>query len=1548
MKESVSDQGEAVEAAETVAVIGMAGRFPKAANLEAFWSNLARAVECVRFFSPEETEAAGVSAVIRESSNYVPARAILDDPELFDASFFGINPREVEQTDPQHRLFLETAWEALEDAGCDPSRYPGLIGVFAGADVNSYAITNLLLGTEGLQTLIGNDKDYLATRVAYKLNLRGPALSVQTACSTSLVAVHLACQSVLSYQSDIALAGGVGVNFPQKAGYLYQEGGILSPDGHCRPFDAAAKGTVGGDGVGIVVLKRYSEAVRDGDRILAVIKGSAINNDGSMKVGFTAPSVEGQAEVIAQAMAAADVEPESIGYIETHGTGTQMGDPIELSALTDVFRASTSKKGFCAIGSLKSNVGHMNSAAGVGSLIKTILALRHKQIPPSLHYESPNPMIDFAESPFYVASRLLDWPRGATPRRAGVSSFGIGGTNAHVIVEEAPEQKSRPSRRGCQLLPISARSYGALAQAEQRLADWLEKNPGAQLADVAHTLQTGRQWFAHRRLVVAADHQSAITALREGKGQSLIREPKPRSVAFLFPGQGSQYAGMGRGLYEHEPVFRAELDRCAERLVPLLGLDLRRLLFPTLGEEEHASKQLAETRLTQPALFAFEYALSAWWRSVGVEPRAMIGHSVGEYVAACLAGVFSLEDGLMLCAERGRLIQEQPRGAMLAVALSEEEARVLPGVVVAAVNGPRACVVAGSEAAIAALAQELAAKGQAGGRLHTSHAFHSPLIEGMADPFRKCLARIKLSPPKIPFLSNLTGTWITEAEAQSPEYWVKHCLRPVRFAAGLAELGKDGDTVLLEVGPGNTLVNLARKQGPAVAELPAASSARHPKQPGDDSAHLLEAVGALYAADISIDWAALHGGVARQRVSLPTYPFERERFWADPQAKLKQIFEAKPFYGKIEDPAKWLYTPTWRRAALSAVGAPSAQWGGVVLVFARDEGLSAELVRRMSGRVEQLVLVRPGSTFRKLDSQNYLIDPHDFASYEKLVSELNGSGLLPRYVAHLWQLGADGAAAMGEESFERAQADGFYSLLFLAKALGKAPLSTPVLISAVGSGMVEVTGHESSYPERSTTLGVALTMSQEYSKLMCRVIDVEPLEANGRGAVLEKVIHEVFSPVEHALVAFRGAHRWLADYDAVEVPDEALKTLPLKRGGTYLITGGLGGIGLNFASYLARQYGARLVLTGRTGIPARTEWEAWLKSHEPTNKVSLRIRKLQELEAQGAEVLAFSADAGSPGQMKEVVREAHARFGRIDGVIHAAGHVGEGLLSPIADVTWDQCQLHFHSKAHGLYTLASIVPDELDFCLVTSSLASILGGLGGSAYAAANAFTDAFCRVRSSERTRWLAINWDAWVPHEGSPEAGGPPPAWARFAIKPAEGIAVLERALALSGVSQVVVSTINLELRLSQLLRTELTEDANKARETEAANRHRRPAQNNEYVAPRKELEATLAELWQALLGIDKVGVLDNFFKLGGDSLVAIQLSTRLRDTLGLELSVNHLFDEPTVAGLAQKIAALQAQATQPDEALLLSNLELVENLDDEEVQRMLAELQNRGGAR
>jgi acyl transferase domain-containing protein len=871
-----------------IAIIGMAGRFPGAKNVAEYWDNLSSGVESISFFSDEELLASGVDPAALTAPNYVKAAPLLNDVDLFDASFFGYSPKEAQFMDPQQRLFLECAWEALEHAGYDAEKYKGTIGIYAGSALNTYLLFSGLipnLTTDYLLTLTGNDKDFLTTRVSYKLNLTGPSVTVQTACSTSLVAVHIACQSLQIGECDMAMAGGVSVRVPQKAGYFYENGSILTPDGHCRAFDAKAKGTIFGSGLGIVVLKRLGDAIADGDCIHAIIKGSAINNDGSAKVNYTAPSLERQSEVILEALANAAVDPGMISYVETHGTGTIIGDPIEIAALTKAYRTFTQEKGYCAIGSVKPNIGHLDAAAGVAGLIKATLALEHKMIPPSLHFEEPNPEIDFANSPFYVITELSPWEEGPNPRLAAVNGLGGGGTNAHIILEEAPAFESSEKPGASHLLLISSKTSSALETATSNLVQYLEQNPQVNFADLAYTLQVGRKHFDHRRMVVCRDRSEAMSLLNSEPASTLSQKPLSREIVFMFSGQGAQYVNMGLDLYKTEPVFKERIDQCSEILRPHLSFDLRDVLYPCEKDVEQASRELNQTRTTQPALFTIEYALAELWLSWGVHPQAFIGHSIGEYVAACMAGVFSLEDCLALVAARGKLMQELPGGSMLAIPLSEKQLQPILNkrLSLAAINSPSLCVVSGETEAIEDLRKNLSRLNLNCNYLRTSHAFHSAVMDPILSEFAARVKQFRPKAPRIPFISNVTGRWITSDEAADPAYWASHLRQTVRFAEGVHSLLQGADRVMLEVGPGLTLSTLVMQcsgKTPNQMVLPSLGS---PNDTQSEMASLLKTLGSLWLSGVEIDWLAFNAKERRHRLPLPTYPFQRQRYWAQSQ-----------------------------------------------------------------------------------------------------------------------------------------------------------------------------------------------------------------------------------------------------------------------------------------------------------------------------------------------------------------------------------------------------------------------------------------------------------------------------------------------------------------------------------------------------------------------------------------------------------------------------------------------------------------------------------------
>ncbi len=1510
-----------------IAIVGMAGRFPGAKDLEAFWHNLRDGVESISFFSEDELLAEGISPALIRKPNYVKARGILGDVDQFDAPFFGLNAREAALLDPQHRLFLECGWEAFEDAGFSVTNAPGRVGIFAGASMNTYMLTylypqlNLVQSVESLQVSIGNDKDSLTTEVAYRMGLTGPAVTIQSSSSTSLVAVHYACQSLLTYECDVALAGGVSIHLPEKAGYLFYEGGITSSDGHCRTFDARAEGFVAGHGAGVVVLRRLSDALADGDTIHAVIRGSAVNNDGSLKVSYMAPGVEGQAEVIALAQAVAGVGSEDISYVEAHGTGTRVGDPIEIAALTQAFRAGTAKKGYCALGSVKANIGHLDSAAGVAGLIKTTLALEHKQIPPIMHFECPNPNIDFANSPFYVNARLRDWEPRAGRRIAGVSSFGMGGTNAHAIVEEAPPTGPSDPSRASQLLLLSAQTDSALETMTDRLAAHLRLHPELNLADVAYTLQVGRKHFEHRRVLLCQDREDAIDALANRDPERIASarsEAKSRPIMFMFSGQGSQYVNMGRALYEQEPVFREALDTCAALLKPHLGLDLIDLLYPNEEHTEKASLRLTETRFTQPALFALEYALAQLWMAWGVRPQAMIGHSLGEYVAACLAGVFSLGDGLALVSERGRLMQKMPGGVMLGVALAERDVApyLSASVSLAAVNGPANCVLSGSYEAIDELQRRLDSNGVKCTRLHTSHAFHSAMMEPIFHSFHALVSRVNLHAPSLPYISNVSGAWITAEQATSPDYWAAHLRQCVRFSDGICQLLKEPDAIFLEVGPGNTLRVLCRQHLDGPASRVVLSSMRHSHERQSDLDFSLSTLGHLWLAGVDIDWPALYAKEHRRRVPLPTYPFERARYWVDATGPSKSTVRSETSTADRRlEPSDWFYLPSWQQTLAPArlQSGSLAEHPATWMLFVPDgaSGLAAALASRLARDGQAVVTVTQADGFTQVGEVSFSLGsrPED---YEALLAALEKNNWLPSRVIHLW-----GAVPAGPLTFEKAQESGLYSLLFLVQAWEKRNPTAPLDITVVTHELYQVTDMERVLPEKATILGICKVAPQEYTNLSCNIIDVSLSRPDCQDDdwLADCVLAECLSTDKNRpAVAYRGRRRWLQTFHALDRGAIAHQDALIRPKGVYLIVGGLGEIGSAFSQELARSVRANLILTGRTELPERELWASWLADHEEEDPVSYKIRRIQELEACGSQVLYVPADVTRRAEMEMAVGRAIKQFGVIHGVVYSAGAVNRQLFKPVKDTDLASIEAQFAVRVQGLNILQDVLRDQrLDFCILTSSLASLVGGLGLAGYGAASAFMDAFaCRHNQTSPEPWLSVDWDGW--QSATTQFTSMGDEFAKRTITSAEGAEAFRFLLALAGRSsgQLAVSTRDLPSRLQRWLApSQATEPKEEGRYAA------RPNLQTTYTAPRNNLERAIVAIWSEVLGLKQVGVYDNFFELGGNSLVGVRLIAQLNEKLGVHIPAVSLYEAPTVSALTKTINQARGDSEQPKDA-------------------------------
>ncbi|MFJ1586523.1 beta-ketoacyl synthase N-terminal-like domain-containing protein [Streptomyces sp. NPDC088197] len=1570
---------ESTELDRRIAIVGMAGRFPGAGDVAGFWRNLCEGVESIRFFTPEELIEAGVDPDMVQDPEYVPARAVLDDISGFDAGFFGMSPRMAALTDPQQRLFLEVCWEGLEHAGYANEAYRDRIGVFGGSNLSTYlfGMTSQLAAGDisPYEIIMSNDKDALTTSVSYLFDLRGPSVAVQTFCSTSLVGVHLAVQSLRGGECEMALAGGVSISVPDRVGHRRQQGGMESHDGHVRTFDAQASGSMFGDGATVVVLKRLSDALRDGDTVHAVIRGSAINNDGALKVGYTAPSVAGQARVVQDAMADARVRPEDFGYIEAHGTATPIGDPIEVTALSRAF-GTAGGPGSIPIGAVKTNIGHLNHASGTAGLIKTVLTVRERMVPATLHFTAPNPQIDFADSPFYVNTRLTEWPaEDGRPRIAGLNSLGMGGTNVHVVVEEPPARRAGPDTpqggRRHHFLPVSARTSDAADQAVSNLAEHLAATSGASVADVAYTLQVGRKTFEHRRATVVSSGEQAVASLagtdEDAPLSARVETAHGRPVAFLFAGVGEQYPGLVGDLYRHEPVFRAELDHCLGLLAAHLpdtdlmglltgdrpggGMDLAALLGRATGAADDREAELERTEIVQPLLFAVDYALASTLMVWGVQPSLMLGYSLGEYVAACLAGVLSLEDALALVVHRARLISGVETGSMAAVPLGPDDLRdryglQARGLDIAAVNGPQTVVVAGPADALAGLAADLERDGVPSRGLRTTHAFHSRMLAPLADELTSWVAEnIRLNPPRLPYLSNVTGGVADARLVRDPAYWAEHMCRPVQFAAAVETLLADPELAMVEIGPGQSLGTMVRGAGCApqrwatiTATLPAQSDPR----PADRV--LTEALSRLWLTGVDLDWAAYHGraertaelhrGFAPGRVPLPTYPFQRQRYWieqtpligAKPAAPAAATAPGTPGVpASFEDidrvpklpEEQWVWQPVWRQTASPATaGAQPASW----LVYAdgsEADGVLDELVRAAAADGATVTAVRPGGGWSADPATGYTVRPGHSGDAQAVLRDLRKRGLALERVVHLWTL--------AERPDDESIAFGLHTLVALARAAGELG-SGDWQLDMVTAGAHQVLDGSEVRPDAATLIGPTLVVPLEYPNVTTRLLDVEP------DTPAAAVAAELRRPRTDAAVALRGSRRWVCGYDMLPAADDESAAAVLREHGVYLITGGLGGIGLGMAEHLARQVGARLVLFGRRGLPPRERWEGIAAGTEAADEaLRARVSRVLGIVELGAEVEIVTGDVASAPDVRRAIDLAQERFGALHGILHTAGVPGTGLIQFKQS---DDSELVLAPKVAGVQALDKALrighADEtaLDFLVLFSSITAATGGGPGQVdYCAGNAYLDGYAARQAATGRRVLSVDWGEWTWNAWDSGLSGYDEGLQSFfrshreafGITFAEGWRSLLRALA-SGESRVVVSTQDLPTMVSYS--TGFTVEAVMAPAgggSGSADRHPRPELLTPYREPSGPVEERLAEVWGDMLKLERVGARDNFFELGGNSLLGIALLAALRRAFqDAELPPHILYEAPTVEALAKVVdgpAADAAPVPEPD---------------------------------
>ncbi len=1338
-------------ASQLIAIVGLSCRFPGADKPQAFWENLKQGVESIEFLSDAELTKLGLDAELVNSPNYVNAVSRLQNIDLFDAEFWGLSPAEAQMLDPQQRLLLELAQESFDDAAFDPKRFSGRVGVFSGIGKSTYLLNNISRSLDvdtsvlGLQVALATDKSYASTRVSYVYNLDGPSLSVDTACSTSLVAVHYACRSLLEGECDAALAGGAQVNVPHASGYKYSDEGIFSKDGHCRPFDVSAQGTIFGNGGALLLLKRLDDALSAKDQIYGVIRGTASANDGASKVGFIAPGFDGQQKTLNHALMKSGIAPETVGYLEAHGSGTALGDVIEVSAAASVYGEGHAQKQFCAIGSVKSNIGHLETAAGIAGLTKAVLSLKHKKIPATLNFSQANPEIDFPSTPFYVNTELRDWPSIAgQPRRGAVTSIGLGGTNAHVVLEEAPAEPqadtSPAQGRTVRPLFLSAKTDGALHASAKALGEAIQ--PDTAIDNVAFTLSE-RIWFDRRLAIISRDTAQSVAALRGELPGDVISGVKPereQKLCFMFPGQGSQHINMLKDVYETEAVFKTTLDRCCDILQPLLDRDLKQIIYPQAGFEDEAESLINQTQYTQPALFSVSYSLATLWMSWGVVPHSAMGHSVGEFVAACLAGVFSLEDALKIMVERGRLMHSCAKGAMASVPLSEAElsSYLNDKLHLGAVNAPNSCVVSGTPDAVEILVNTLQRQDIKARKLHISIASHSPLMDEVLDKFHDVLATIPMHRPSFPIVSNVTGQWAKEEDLQSPQYWVNHLRKPVRFAEGVVCALENPDLMLLEVGPAQSLSAQARQAQGATGRS-VVSSARHPKEQRRDDEALAEALARLWVNGLAFDSKAYFQSDSSSKLSLPTYPFHRKSYWIAPPKTVNEGKQRPDSY--FHDVANWYYQPTLKERI--APGNDSALAGAKNwLIFMDALGLGEALAQLLEQNAHHVQRVYAGDAFApRDDGKGFYLRPAEKSDYDNVFAHLEKQQLIADHIVHLWNLGeTDQPAKTDAKTTDATALDlAFFSPLYLTQALAQSTNST-TRVSMITSGACDVAGEGVRSPEKSLVLGVVRTAPIECPQIICQHVDMD-VAANRDFSVAAKRLVRALGDAANKEIIVRGARQWQRTFAPVSLQAPGDTPMRLRDQGVYLITGGLGGIGLAMAEAISEQVNAHIVLVSRTRFPEREEWGAFSNDNQP--HIKRQIDTVRGIEARGSRVHFYAADVSQEAEVIALRDTIAKECGEVNGIIHSAGMAGEGLL---VSKTRERAEAVLRPKYFGTKVLDEVFTHAaLDFIVLNSSLFAISGGLGQVDYCAANAFLDAYAQHKSALGIPTVAINWDGW-----------------------------------------------------------------------------------------------------------------------------------------------------------------------------------------------------------
>jgi len=1463
-----------------IAVIGMAVKIPGANNIDDFWENLQNGTESISHFSEEELKATGVSKLLLKNKNYVRANSYMENREFFDASFFGYLPDEAKLMDPQTRILHEVVWTALEDAACDPFRYKGLIGLFTGArtNVNWQAFSMLTNNKIDEYTAAYlRDKDFASSLIAHKLNLKGGVNAINTACSTSLVAIHQACTSLLSGNCTVALAGGVSINSIKKEGYLYQDGMIMSQDGHNRTFDSSASGTVNGEGAGVVVLKKLNDALKDGDNIISIIKGSAINNDGNRKVGFTAPSVDGQIEVIKMAQRRAGVQPDEISYVEAHGTATKLGDPIEVEALSQIFGFSENK--YCALGSVKSNIGHLDAAAGIAGFIKTALCLKNKKLVSSLHFNELNPNINFENTPFYVSTALKSWESESSVLKAGVSSFGIGGTNAHIILQEPPVVNNSQKKNKNDIIVLSAKTEKTLDNQLSNLVSFLNKNQEVSVENLSWTLQKGRSQFDFRAAVVC-DESETLADKIQNINKKNIHKAKAKSsqkLVFMYPGQGTQYINMAKGLYEDEFIFRKEMDSCLDTMEKITGESYKNVLFP---DSEEGKDIINETKYAQPLLFSIEYSLTRLLNHYGVKPDILIGHSIGEYVAACISGVLALEDALSLVIHRGKIIQQLPKGSMLSVDLSASKVTeyLRKGVSIAAVNTPESCVLSGEANAISELYDYFEQNGIKSQKLKTSHAFHSEMMLPVLKEYSQKVSGITIGTPSIQYYSNLTGKQIVPSDLENPEYWSDHILKTVNFSAALQDMMQQDNLIFIEVGPGKTLSNFVRQHQQKAISI---NALRHPKEEEEDKKYFASCIAKLWTNGVNIDWDLFHADAKRQKISLPTYPFEKTKYTIG-----EDVYEIVsnnaliPKMEKNENISEWTYEASWKKVRLTA-DETVIENDFKYLFFADSSNVTSEVIKKIQGS-QNVIKVSKGIEFTKVSDQEYSINPESYNDYALLFRSLKEQGFVPNKIGHFWNASvSEEINILSKEYAAITLNEGYYSLLHIAKSIGEFFPSKSIDVMVVSSGVSAVTASEVINPVKGAIIGVVATIPKEYLNVNCKHVDID-IRSGLDNHLITNLYHEIYEDKTVKSIALRGRDRWVEFYEAVKYNPVKKEPVSIKKDSVYLITGGIGGMGFVFGKYLIENFNAKLILVGRK---------------EETAEVRSKLKEF------GGEVLYISADISQTENLRSKITQAEAILGNVQGVIHTAGVIDYAGI--IQNRGIEENEKVFAPKVYGTLALHEIFKDKnLDFMILCSSISSYAAPFGEVGYTSACIFQNKFAQHFSNTAKEVISIGWDTWSDTGMALEAVKNMSAHEKeqslnHGISTEEGLEVFHRLIANTAlrqtVSDFIVSTRNIEM-----FSFDFNNYLNFGNETEtdATAVLEGLLDFDESVT---QIERRILELFSSFFGNTGISLDDDFFELGGDSLKAMSFINQLNRILKVEISLVDFFNNCSARALS-----------------------------------------------